>query len=156
LEEVIDLEFLDNWLWFLAVVIGLALILLELIVGVQAGLDFVIIGSVCIIAGLITWPFHFWPVTIAAIIVVCLAYLVLGRRYMRKRYIKDSYRTNIDSIIDREGIVLKGIGRNTDGLVKVGNEQWRARAEEEIGEGETIVVVDIRGVTLHVKKKKGV
>jgi membrane protein implicated in regulation of membrane protease activity len=156
LEEVIDLEFLDNWLWFVAVVIGLALILLELIVGVQVGLDFVIIGSVCIIAGFITWPFHFWPVTIAAVIVLCLVYLVLGRRYMHKRYSKDSSRTNIDSIIDREGIVLKGIGKNTDGLVKVGNEQWRARAQEEIGEGETVIVVDIRGVTLHVKKKKGV
>jgi len=40
-------------------------------------------------------------------------------------------------------------------LVKVGNEQWRARAEEDIREGDEIVVTGVSGVTLIVEKIKG-
>ena len=53
------------------------------------------------------------------------------------------------------GIVLKSIAKNVDGLVKVGYEQWRARAEEDIKEGEEIAVLSVSGVTLIVEKIKG-
>ncbi|MFC1871705.1 NfeD family protein [Chloroflexota bacterium] len=35
------------------------------------------------------------------------------------------------------------------------NEEWRARAEERIEKGETIVVTAISGITLNVEKFKG-
>ena len=38
------------------------------------------------------------------------------------------------------------------GIVKIGNEEWRARAEEDIDEGEEITVAGISGVTLDVEK----
>ena len=50
---------------------------------------------------------------------------------------------------------LKDIARNIDGLVKVGNEQWRARAEEDIKEGDEIVVTGVSGVTLIVEETEG-
>jgi membrane protein implicated in regulation of membrane protease activity len=64
-------------------------------------------------------------------------------------------KTNIDAIIGRQGIVLKDITKNVDGLAKVGNERWRARAEEDIKKGNEIVVTGISGVTLIVKKIEG-
>ena len=64
-------------------------------------------------------------------------------------------QTNIDAIIGRRGIVLKSITKNVDGLVKIGNERWRARAEENIKKGDEIIVNGISGVTLIVEKFKG-
>jgi len=40
-------------------------------------------------------------------------------------------------------------------MVKIGMEQWKARAEEDIKEGEEIVVTSISGVTLTVKRIEG-
>jgi len=51
--------------------------------------------------------------------------------------------------------VLKNIAKNFDGRVKVGNERWRARAEEDIKEGDEIVVTSVSGATLIVEKTKG-
>ena len=51
--------------------------------------------------------------------------------------------------------MLKSIARNVDGRVRVGSEQWRARAEEDIREGDEIVVTGVSGATLIVEKNKG-
>ncbi len=147
--------FPDLWLWLVFVIVGLLLVLLELIVGVETGLDLVVIGSVFIIGGLATWPFHSWLLTGIVTSIICVAYVALGRRYVHRWTTVSKAKTNIDAIIGRQGIVLKSIARNADGLVKVGNEQWRARAEEDIKEGDEIVVTSVSGVTLIVEKIKG-
>jgi len=154
-EEVTDLGFPDLWLWLVFVIVGLLLVLLELVVGVETGLDLVVIGSAFIIGGLATWPFHSWLLTVIVTSIICVAYVALGRRYVHRWTTVSKAKTNIDAIIGKEGIVLKSIARNADGLVKVGNEQWRARAEEDIKEREEIVVTSVSGVTLIVKKTKG-
>ncbi len=149
------LEFADLWLWLVFVIVGLLLVLLELIVGVETGLDLVVIGSAFIIGGLVTWPFHSWVLTVIVTGVICIAYVALGRRYVHRWTAVSKAKTNIDAIIGRQGIVLKSITRNVDGSVKVGNEQWRARAEEDIKKGDEILVTSVSGVTLIVEKIKG-
>ena len=64
-------------------------------------------------------------------------------------------RTNIDAIIGQSGIVRRRIAQNEVGLVKVGYELWRAKAEEDIEEGEEVEVIGVSGVTLEVKKVGG-
>ena len=145
----------DSWLWLAFVIVGLLLVLLEVILGVETGLELVFIGTAFIIGGLATWPSHSWLLTLIVTTLICTAYVVLGRRYVQRWTLVKKAKTNIDAIIDKQGIVLKDIGRNVDGLVKVGNEQWRARAEEDIKEGEEIAVTGISGVTLIVKKTEG-
>ena len=147
--------FPDLWLWLVFVIIGLFLVLLELIIGVETGLDLVFIGSAFILGGLVSWLFHSWWLTLIVTGVICVAYVVLGRRYIHRWTAVSKAKTNIDAIIGRQGIVLKNIAKNVDGLVKVGNEQWRARAEEDITKGEEIVVTSVSGVTLIVEKTKG-
>ncbi len=147
--------FPNLWLWLVFVIVGLLLVLLELIVGVETGLDLVFIGSAFILGGLATLPFHSWLLTLIVTIIICVAYVVLGRRYVHRWAVVSRTKTNIDAIIGRRGIVLRSIARNVDGLVKVGNERWRARAEEDIKEGEEIVVNSVSGVTLIVEKNKG-
>ena len=149
------LEFPDLWLWLIFVIAGLLFILLELIIGVETGLDLVFIGSAFIIGGLVTWPAHSWVLTVIVTSIICVLYVALGRRYVHRWTAVGKAKTNIDAIIGRQGIVLKSIAKNVDGLVKVGYEQWRARAEEDIKQGDEIVVTSVSGVTLIVEKIKG-
>ncbi|MFC2025486.1 NfeD family protein [Chloroflexota bacterium] len=152
---MIVLEFPDLWLWLIFIIAGLVFVLLELIIGVETGLDLVFIGSAFIVGGLATWPAHSWLLTVIVTSVICVAYVAIGRRYIHRWTAVSKAKTNIDAIIGRQGIVLRGISKNVDGLVKVGNEQWRARAGEDIKKGDEIVVTTVSGVTLIVEKFKG-
>ncbi len=151
----VAMGFPDLWLWLVFVIVGLLLVLLELIVGVETGLDLVIIGSAFILGGLVTWPFNSWLLTVIVTSIICIAYVAIGRRYVHRWTAVKKAKTNIDAIIGREGIVLKNIAKNFDGRVKVGSERWRARAEEDIKEGDEIVVTSVSGATLIVEKTKG-
>jgi membrane protein implicated in regulation of membrane protease activity len=147
--------FTDAWLWLIFVGAGLLFVLLELIVGVDTGLDLVFIGSALILGGLITWPFHIWGLTLAVTIVILIAYVFIGRRYVHKWTAVKAERTNIDAIIGLRGTVLVNIAPGADGRIKVGNENWKARGEEEIREGEEVVIRGVTGATLIVEKAEG-
>ena len=147
--------FPDLWLWLVFIIVGLLLVLLELIVGVETGFDLVIIGSAFILGGLVAWPFHSWVLPLIVTSLICVIYVVIGRRYVHRWTAVKKVKTNIDAIIGREGIVLKNIARNVDGRVRVGSQRWQARAEEDIKEGDEIVVTGISGSTLIVEKNKG-
>jgi membrane protein implicated in regulation of membrane protease activity len=84
-----------------------------------------------------------------------VAYVALGRRYVHRLTVASKSKTNVDAIVGRTGIVLQSIAQNVDGRVKVSNEDWRARATEDIEKGDEIVVTGVRGVTLIVEKNKG-
>ncbi|OGO18655.1 MAG: hypothetical protein A2Z02_05575 [Chloroflexi bacterium RBG_16_48_7] len=144
-----------SWVWLVFVGIGLLMILLELIVGVATGLDLVFLGSAFILGGLVTWPFNSWILTLIVTSAICVAYVALGRRYVHRWTTARKSKTNIDAIVGGTGVVLQGITRNVDGRVKVGNEDWKARAAEEIEKGDEIVVTGISGATLIVEKIKG-
>ena len=149
------LGFSDLWLWLIFAAAGLLMVLLELIIGVETGFDLVFLGSAFILGGLVTWPFNSWILTVIITSVICVAYVALGRRYVHRWKASGKSKTNIDAIISRIGVVMKDITRTNDGLVKVGNEQWRARAEEDIKGGDEIIVTGVSGVTLIVEKTKG-
>jgi len=151
----LSMGFTDLWLWLVFVIVGLLLVLLELIVGVETGFDLVFIGSAFILGGLVTWPFNSWILTLTVTSIVCIAYVFIGRKYVHKWTQVKKAKTNIDAIIGRTGIAQQSIARNFDGRVKVGNVRWRARAEEDIKEGEEIVVTSVSGSTLIVEKNKG-
>ncbi len=154
-DGITSFGFSNEWIWLIFVVIGLVMVLLELIIGVEAGFDLVFLGSAFVLGGLVTWPLNSWILTIIITSVICLAYVAIGRRYVHRWKTSSKSKTNIDAIIGKTGVVMRDITRVNDGLVKVGNEQWRARAEEEIKEGEEITVISVSGVTLIVEKTKG-
>jgi inner membrane protein len=150
------LEFLDAWVWLVFVIIGLVLVLLELVIGVETtGFDLVFLGSAFVLGGLATWPAHSFVVTTVVVIVICVAYMAIGRRYVHRWVAVRKSKTNVDAIVGRTGVVVRSISRNVDGRVKVGSEDWRARATEDIEEGAGIVVTDVTGATLIVEKNKG-
>jgi len=152
---IVEVLFFDSWAWLIFIAVGLVLIILELIIGIETGLDLVFIGSAFVLGGLITLAMNSWVWTAIVTGIICVIYVAAGRRYVHRKMAVSAEKTNIDAIIGRTGIVQKDIGRNSDGLVKVGTEQWRGRAEENIKEGEEITVTGISGVTLTVKKTEG-
>jgi len=76
--------FSGSWVWLFFAAVGLLMIMLELFVGVDTGLDLVFLGSAFVIGGLITWPFHSWVLTLIVVLLICVAYLALGRRYIHR------------------------------------------------------------------------
>ena len=149
------LMFANSWLWLIFVIAGLVFALLELLVGIDTGLDLVFIGSAFVIGGVVTWPFHSWVLTAVVSGVICILYVALGRRYIHRWTAVSKSRTNVDAIIGKTGVVQKSIARNSDGVVKVGYEDWKARAGEDIAEGDEIVVKEISGATLIVERNTG-
>ena len=142
--------------WMAFVVVGLLMILLELIVGVNTGLDLVFLGTAFILGGLVTSQFESWILSLIVTSVICVAYVALGRRYVHRWTAVRKSKTNIDAIVGRTGIIEQNITRNVDGRVKVGNEDWKASAAEDIETGVEVVVTGVSGVTLIVEKTKGV
>lgn len=152
---VVEVLFFDSWAWLIFIAAGLVLIILELLVGIETGLDLVFIGTAFVLGGLITLWMDSWVWTAIITGIICLLYVVIGRRYIHQRIATKEAKTNIDTIIGKTGTVQKEIDRGKDGQVKVGYEEWRARAEEAIKEGEEITVSGVSGATLTVKKKEG-
>jgi membrane protein implicated in regulation of membrane protease activity len=146
---------MEEWFFLIFIGIGLVMILLELLMGMFTGFDLVFLGSAFIIGGLISWPFHSWMLALGTTMIICLAYIALGRKYVHRWSAVKKEITNIDRIIGLKGIVLQDISLGNAGLVKVGNEEWRARAEIAIEQGSVIKVIGISGVTLSVEKCKG-
>jgi membrane protein implicated in regulation of membrane protease activity len=151
----VDVFFFDTWAWLIFVGVGLGLIILELFIGVDTGLDLVFIGTAFVLGGLITLAMKSWVWTAIAAGIICVLYVVIGRRYIHRRTAVGASKTNIDTIIGKTGVVEQDIAPTKDGLVRVGNEQWRARAEESIESGEKVTVTGVKGVTLMVKKTEG-
>ena len=150
-----DVSFVDSWLWLIFVAAGMVLVLMELLLGIETGLDMVFIGSAFILGGLITIAMGSWVWTAVISGIICVAYVFIGRSYIHRRIAVKGEKTNIDTIVGKRGLVLQDIKVHEYGLVKIGMEEWRARAEEEIKEGEEISVTGISGVTLNVKRAEG-
>jgi membrane protein implicated in regulation of membrane protease activity len=149
------MEMVDSWAWLVFVVVGLLLVLAELFLGVEAGLDLVMLGSAFILGALATAYFRSWVLTLGGVAALCLLYVAVGRKYTRRTTRREA-RTNVEALLGREGVLLRPVGRNRYGVVKVGGEEWRAESEQELGEGEEVVVTGIKGVTLIVERRKEV
>lgn len=149
------LDFPDLWMWLVFVGLGLLFILLELAIGVETGLDLVFIGSALVLGGLVTWPLESWILTVIVTSIICVVYIFVLRHYVRKRMAVKTQRTNVDALIGRQGKVLKSIARNADGRVKIDTQRWKARAGEDIKEGDEIIVTGINRNTLIVEKAEG-
>jgi len=97
------------------------------------------------------------PIWLQAIIfiVVSLVLLFFTRPVAVKYFNKDRVKTNVESMVGRQAIVISEID-NLQGIgqVTVGGQEWSARSAEEqvkIAVGAVVVVVAINGVKLIVR-----
>ncbi len=151
----VEVIFFDAWAWLFFIGVGLVLIILELFLGIDTGLDLVFIGTAFVLGGLITVLMQSWVWTAIVSGIICVLYVVIGRRYIHRKTTVNAEKSNIDTIIGKTGIAEQDIEPDKAGLVKVGYEKWHATSAESIKAGEEITVTGVSGVTLNVKKIEG-
>ena len=95
-------------------------------------------------------------VQIAVFSISTILMIVFMKPLTKKLFKTKEVAMNSDAIVGKNGIVIKKIDNiNSKGQVKVNGELWGAITEDEneiIEEGETVIVEDVQGVKLKVKK----
>ena len=92
-------------------------------------------------------------------VVIQVAIFVLGGTLLLlltkdaiKKIMPEKIKTNIDRIIDMEGIVTEKITKKTPGEVKVDGKRWTAVANETIPVDTTVKILEINSTKLKVKR----
>ncbi len=144
-----------NWNWVL-VVAGAVLVLVEVGLGGFAGFDLVLIGSSFIIGGALGLVFNSAATGFLVASVLCVLYIVVGRRWVRARLRRPGLPTNTDALVGLRGVVTQPVSEHTPGQVRVRDEVWRARPAAEaagaLDTGTEVQVEGVDGVTLIVRR----
>lgn len=95
---------------------------------------------------------------VALFLVISIVLLFFTRPIAVKYFNKDRVRTNVESLIGRQAIVVSEIN-NLEGVgqVTVGGQEWSARSrddEKEVPVGTVVIVCAINGVKLIVEPKQ--
>jgi len=142
------------WNWVL-IVAGALLVLVEVALGGFAGFDLVLIGSAFIIGGVAGFVFHSPAIGFVVAAVLCLIYIGVGRRMVRRRMHTQSLPSNADALIGQKGVVTLRVARHAPGQVRVRDETWRAglaaEVEGPLENGAEVTVTAVDGVTLQVR-----
>lgn len=135
-------------LW-LAIVIFLTLI--EVMTVNLVTIWFVASGIVALIASF----FDIQPIIQLAIFVILgIILLLTTKKPLEKLLNKNKHKTNLDRIMDMEGIVTEEIANKKAGEVKVDGKKWTAIAKETIKKDCTVKIIKIEGVKLIVEEVK--
>ncbi|MCP8968913.1 NfeD family protein [Ectobacillus ponti] len=92
---------------------------------------------------------------LAQVLVACLTALVLtiySKRISGKVRIGRGYQDAVDTLVGRQAVVIQDISKEGNGIVKVGGDLWSAKADEPIGKGETVTIVQRSSTIVHVQK----
>lgn len=133
---------------------GLVLILLELVIGIEAGFDLVLIGTILLGSGLLGSYTDNLEMALVVAAVLSFVYILFGRNLIKKKIIVLTRKTNIDKLVGQKGVVIRSITPDTAGLVRVDDEDWRANSDEVLYEKDRIEVIGLEGVSLNVRKSK--
>lgn len=110
-----------------------------------------------LIAGLISLTGVHWLVQILVFAVVSTILFVFTRPIATKHFMKNIEKTNVDSLIGKEGVVKQDIDNiEAKGVVKLNGMDWTARSVDgtKIPAGDKVLVDSIDGVKLMVVKKE--
>ena len=143
-----------NWLGLLLILAGLLLLLLELITPTFGGLA--IAGMVALAIGSLVLispdsPYGDIPLSVIATMVFATAFffLVAGRLGLKAQ--KRKKMTGYEELIGEEGEAIMDF-KNGKGKVLIKGEIWNSISKEDIKKGDRVLVEEVKGLTLYVKK----
>jgi len=143
-----------GWNWLL-VVVGALLILVEVAFGGFAGFDLVLIGSAFLFGGGVGLLVQNAVVGFAVASAGCIAYIALGRSWVRARLASRHVASNADALLGMSAMVTVRVAEHAPGQVRVRDEVWRAVPAPGVSgpfEAGAVVTVDgVDGVTLRVR-----
>lgn len=132
-------------------IIIIALAIIELMTVSLTTIWFVASGLVALILSYFETSFY---IQFATFVILGTLLLLLTRKPLVKMLNKSKQKTNLDLIIDSEGIVTEDIIKNEPGEVKVKGQRWTAIANSTIKKGSTVKILKIEGVKLIVEEVK--
>ena len=136
-------------------ILGACMILVEVALGGFAGFDLVLTGSILVIAGAVGLWRHDTLLTLLVAGALGIAYVGVGRRWVRRRIRSKQVPSNIDALIGQTGVVTSRIEKHQPGRVKVLTEEWlalpAADAAGPFEEGTQVIVEAVDGVSVRVK-----
>lgn len=138
-------------MWITWLIIIILLVVLEIVTINLVSIWFIISGIVSLFISFIVDSFY-----IQFSIFVCLGLILmlLTRPYLVKKLSRKKVSTNLDRVIGMEGIVTEEITKFKIGEVKVDGKKWSAISNEKIKVGEEVIIEDIDGVKLIVRKEE--
>lgn len=87
-------------------------------------------------------------------VVLGIILLITTRPLLLRLFKVEKIKTNLDRVIGMEGIVTEDINPLETGEVKVDGKKWSAYSTEKLEKGTLVMVEEINGVKLSVKKKE--
>jgi len=145
-----------NWLGLLLILAGILLLALELVTPTFGGLA--IAGTIALALGSLVLispdsPYGDIPISVIATMVLTtvLFFLVAGRLGLKAQ--KRKKMTGYEELIGEEGVAMVDFEKGK-GKVFIKGEIWNAVSEDEIKKDDTVIVEQVKGLTLYVKKAK--
>lgn len=122
------------------------------------GLTTIWFAGGALVAFILTFIGFELPVQIIVFLVVSVALLVLTRPLAMKFFNQERQRTNAESLIGQRAVVLEQIDTiHGTGRCEVNGLEWSAKTEDAeivIEAGQVVVIEDIQGVKLIVRKEE--
>lgn len=121
--------------------------------GFTLGLTFIWFAGGALLAMIVSLVTDIITLQVLAFIIGSAAMLYFTRPVAIKIFKIGSTKTNVDSLIGKEGVVIKELSMFSMGQVKIKGQIWSAKPNEDItiSEGTHVEVVRIDGVKLIVK-----
>jgi Nodulation efficiency protein NfeD len=145
-----------NWLGLLLILAGILLLALELVTPTFGGLA--IAGAIALAIGSLVLispdsPYGDIPISVIATMVLTTVFffLVAGRLGLKAQ--KRKKMTGYEEMIGEEGVALMDFEKGK-GKVFIKGEIWNAVSEDDIKKDDTVMVEQVKGLTLYVKKAK--
>ena len=135
-------------IWLLIVI---ALALIEVFTINLCTIWFIVSGIVALILSIFDVTVS---VQIATFVILGTVLLFTTRKPLEKMLNKTKQKTNIDRVLDMEGIVTEEIDKNLPGEVKVDGKKWTAISDHKIPKDATVKILKIEGVKLIVEEVK--
>ena len=143
-----------NWM---LIIVGVLAIIGEVLLGAATGLDLALVGIALAAGGGLGLALGSTKVGLFSAGALAFIYLAFLRRRIRSRLTSPNKATNVDALIGRTALVTDRIAPHVAGMVRLGDELWRATLRDEgagataIEPGATVVVDSVEGVTLKVR-----
>jgi len=144
-----------NWLNWVLVIGGIVCVIIEVALGALTGFDLALVGASLAAGGAVGLLFGSANVGLLSAAGLALVYLALFRRWLKGKLTVKEHASNADAVMGKSGVVTKRIAAREPGMVKLGDEVWRAElanVEDPAREtGAIVTVQSVEGVTLKVR-----
>ncbi|MGA2300313.1 MAG: NfeD family protein [Candidatus Acidiferrum sp.] len=146
---------MGTWVSWILIIGGVVCVIAELALGAITGFDLALIGGSLSLGGAIGLIAHSDKIGLLAAAVLALLYVALFRRWLKAKLTVKDHASNADAVVGKTGVVTKRIAPREAGMVKLGDEVWRAElasVEDSAREaGAVVAVQSVEGVTLKVR-----